>query len=88
MQVYRLIDELVASGESMKRPAVSPAVAGKWRLRWSEQVCTPPPPPPPLDSVHGHDLVACHSFSLRAAHHASLFLSHGMPCWHRMPMRC
>ena len=38
MQIYELIDELVASGESIKRPATSPAVAGKWRLRWSEQV--------------------------------------------------
>ena len=37
MQVYKLIDELVASKESIVRPAVSPIVAGKWRLRWSEQ---------------------------------------------------
>ena len=37
MQVYKLIDELVASKESIVRPAVSPTVAGKWRLRWSEQ---------------------------------------------------
>ncbi len=41
MQIYKLVDELVASGESIKRPATSPAVAGKWRLRWSEQVRTP-----------------------------------------------
>lgn len=66
MQVYRLIDELAASGESIKRPAVSPGVAGKWRLRWSEQVSSTPL----LGTIHGHDLVACHNLSLRTAHYA------------------
>jgi hypothetical protein len=35
----RLIDEAVSSGGGEQKAALSPRAPGRWRLRWSAQVC-------------------------------------------------